>query len=459
MLKMIKSFPSLYCALFVALLFTIIPSVSQAETSSSPQVQLLTINGPIGPATATYIERGISKANAEQATLIMIQIDTPGGLDLAMRDIIKSILNSNVPIASYVAPKGARAASAGTYILYASPIAAMAPGTNMGAATPVSLGGVPGTSPDKANPSDAKNKPANTSSDMSKKIKKDAAAYIHSLAELHGRNTAWAQKAVFEADSIPASKALAMNVIDLIAEDIPDLLQQVDGRSVKVQGQNVVLNTKNSTVTTVAPDWRIKFLNVITNPSVAYILLLIGMYGLFFEFAHPGFVVPGVVGAICMLIALYALQLLPISYVGLGLIFLGVIFMVSEAFIPSFGALGIGGLIAFALGSVMLIDTQIPGYGIPWTLILAVLIANALFFFVLIAMAIKARKRPIVSGREAIIGRSAIANENFEKTGWVKLDGENWRSESDAPIKQGQKVEIYRQDSLTLFVKPVTSEE
>ncbi len=441
--------PDLLC-LIVGIIFFIILPMKLAHGQSQNTAVVLTLDSAIGPATADYIHRGIAIGAKQHASLIIIQLDTPGGLDQSMREIIKNILASPIPIATYVAPSGARAASAGTYILYASPIAAMAPGTNIGAATPVSMGG----SPIPGNNEEKPNKQANQASDMTKKIKKDAAAYLHSLAKIHGRNVDWSQKAVLEADSIPADKALAIGVIDLIAKDIPDLLKNIDGKKVKLKEGWVTLKTKNTQVTHFKPDWRTQFLTVITNPSFAYILLLIGIYGLFFEFANPGFVLPGVAGAICLLIALYALQLLPINYVGLGLIFMGIAFMVAEAFLPSFGALGLGGIIAFAVGSVMLMDADIPGYGIPWTLILTMVIANGLFFFVVICMAIRARQQKIVSGREALMDKVGIINGDFDTEGWIRIDGENWHCKSTEPLKKGQSAQIIDQEGLTLLVKP-----
>jgi len=438
-------------ALFLATgLLLNVESVSSAD---NPVIQL-TIEGAIGPATDDYIGRALETAAQRHAELVVIRMDTPGGLDSAMRGIIKNITNSAVPVASYVAPSGARAASAGTYILYASHIAAMAPGTNVGAATPVKIGG--GTSPGSTG-KDKPDKPADeVATDAGKqKIINDAVAYLQSLAELRGRNQEWAEKAVREADSVSASEALQLGVIDIVASGMADLMKQIDGREVMVQGQKRTLHTAGSVIDQLAPDWRSRFLSVITNPNVAYILMLIGIYGLMLEFSNPGAIVPGTVGAICLLLALYSFQLLPVNYAGMGLILLGVALMVGEAFQPSFGVLGIGGLIAFVMGSIFLMDTDVPGFGIDISVIISFAIISALVFIVVIGMAIKARRRPVVSGLEELVGAEASVLADFDRQGRVSLHSETWQALSSAPLRKGQKVKVFGIEGLTLRVEPL----
>ena len=416
----------------------------------------LTIEDVIGPATDDYVERALDKAAETHAELVLIRMDTPGGLDTAMRGIIKNITNSPVPVASYVAPTGARAASAGTYILYASHVAAMAPGTNLGAATPVQLGGMPGPGADDKPKQDEKTEPATPSSDDAKrnKVVNDAVAYIRGLAELHGRNQEWAEKAVREGASLQASEALKLNVIDIIATSVPDLLKQLDGFEVTVLGKKRTLQTESLSLVEIEPDWRSRFLSVITNPNIAYILMLIGIYGLIFEFSNPGSIVPGTVGAICLLLALYAFQLLPINYAGVALILLGVALMVGEAFQPSFGMLGIGGTIAFVIGSIILMDTDVPGFGIDISIIVTFAAISVLVFIFVIGMALKARRRPVVSGMEELIGGDAVVVEDFDGKGAVSIHSERWNAISDIPLHKGQRVRVKAIKGLTLQVEP-----
>lgn len=451
--------------LVLALVLVAPARVLAADASQpSPRALLLDVKGAIGPALADFVVGGIERAESSGARLVILRMDTPGGLDSSMREIIHKILASSVPVATYVAPSGSRAASAGTYILYASHIAAMAPATNLGAATPVQIGpgGVPGGG-EKPAPSGegkgAEKQGENGGSPMERKIVNDAVAYIRGLAKLRGRNAQWAEKAVREAASLTASDALAEGVIDVIAPNVRSLLERIDGRRVQVRGQEIVLHTKGLEVERLEPGWRTKLLAVIADPNVAYVLMLLGIYGLIFELANPGGILPGVLGGIALLLSLYALEVLPVNYAGLGLMLLGIAFMIGEAFVPSFGALGIGGLAAFVFGSLMLMDTDVPAYQLSLPLVLVVAAVTLGFFLTIMAMAVRQRRRPVATGRESLVGGVGEAVESFARRGRVRVGGEVWEARSATPVERGQPVRVRRLEGLVLEVEPLPKEE
>ena len=445
--------------------------IAYSASAAGNTVVVLEIKGGIGVATADYLASGIRHAEEQNAELVIIDMDTPGGLVKPMRDMVQDILGSTVPVATYVTPAGARADSAGTYILLASHVAAMAPTTHLGAATPVSLNGDDVT---PANPgSEPPEKPADSDTDadeeatepesppapgsaMERKVLNDAIAYIRGLAERHGRNAEWAEKAVTEAATLTAEEALEQNVIEFIATDHADLLQQLDGHEVKMGSEQVALQTGDVTIEAFEPNWRIKILSAIANPEIVLLLGIIGLYGLMYEGWNPGAIVPGVVGVICLLLAAYALQVLPVNYAGLALIIVGIALMTAEAFAPSFGALGLGGIAAFVFGAIMMFDSGIPGFGISVGFVIGLAILAALAIIWLVGYALKLRKRGAVSGRGSIIGGVGTAMEDFSGEGKIWLEGEAWAAHSEVPIQKNQQVIVRAMHGLILDVEPVS---
>ncbi len=446
-----------------------------AWAAPAAPVLVLEVQDAIGPASASYMIRGIAKAAQVGAPLLVIKLDTPGGLDSSMREIIQAILASRVPVAVYVSPEGARAASAGTYILYAAHIAAMAPATTLGAATPVAIG-LPGSERQPAPPgkdsqpggasgeapkgdagkgaSKPQTAPLPLADAMTAKQVHDASAFIRGLAQQRGRNAVWAERAVREAVSLTADEALREKVIDIVAADLHDLLAQIDGRRVRVQGADVTLATRGLPVELLLPDWRQRLLSAIANPSFALILMMIGIYGLMFEFSSPGFGVPGIVGAICLLLAMFALQLLPVNYAGLGLILLGMALLAAEVVTPSFGIFGVGGIVAFIAGGLLLFDRDIPGLGVPLPLIFGLAASSAAVVLLGGGMALRARRRPVVSGQEEMLGAEGVVLATGNADSWAQIHGERWRVTCPEALQPGQRVRVVGMHGLTLQVRP-----
>ncbi|MFI4891275.1 MAG: nodulation protein NfeD [Steroidobacterales bacterium] len=425
---------------------------AQLPQSVARTAVVLQIHDAIGPATSRYFVQTLQAAQQRGAALVIMELDTPGGLDTSMREMIQAILASPIPVAVFVAPSGSRAASAGTYLLYASHIAAMAPATNLGAATPVQMIGSGGPGATEPGPAAKEPGPAAPADAHERKAVNDAVAYIRSLAELRHRNADWAESAVREATSLSASQAVEKHVIDLIAKDTPDLLAQLDGRQVTTASGVLTLQTRQLSVERVSADWRTQLLAVLTNPNVAYLLLLVGIYGLLLEGYNPGAVLPGITGAICLVLALYALQILSVNYAGLALILLGVALFIAEGFIGSFGALGVGGIVAFVTGSILLLDRTVPGFAIARPLIAAMGFAGGLIAVGIVAYAVRARARPVVTGVEQLLGETAVAVSDFAQAGTVRVRGELWQAVTQEEVRSGDTLRILRVDGLTVTV-------
>jgi len=464
-----------YIALSFLLLCFSAQQLHSAETNSPKRAMQLTLDGSVNPAIAHFLVENIEEAAEQDYQLIIIKMNTPGGLDLAMRDIIRAILSSPVPVATYVYPPGSRAASAGTYILYASHVSAMAPATNLGAATPVSIGGMP--SPDQPNQPDqskeptqdeaaseksndqpAQSAPSNKTA-MEKKVINDAEAYLRSLAAYHGRNIDWVKNAVREGESLSSTEALEVGVIDLIAENPQQLLSMIHQKSVRLPSGQAEIDTDGMIIDEIEIDWKTQLLSIISDPNIAYILLIVGIYGLIFEGYNPGTFIPGVIGAISLLLAFYALQIMPVNYVAAGLLVLGIALLVVEAFAPSFGILGVGGIIAFILGSFLLFNEPETGMAIAMPILIFVTIVSVILLSFVLSLAIRARNRPVVTGTEEMLSEIGVVEHDFEGKGWIKIHGEIWKAKSAQPLKAGQQVKVVAVNDLDLEVIPIVDDK
>ncbi|HET6371052.1 MAG TPA: nodulation protein NfeD [Nitrospiria bacterium] len=411
------------------------PGISWSATDSSRTVYLLTYEGIINPVSSELMLSAISKADKAHAEALVIQLDTPGGLDTAMRETIKGMIASEIPIVVYIAPSGARAASAGVFLTLAAHIAAMAPGTNIGAAHPVSLGG------------------GEMDEEMKKKVENDAAAYIRSIAEQRGRNAKWAEDAVRKSVSATEKEAKSLRLIDVIAEDLPTLLKKIDGRVVETAKGKVTLHTAGAEIKEIPIGFRLRVLKALSDPNVAYILMLLGIYGLIFELSNPGSILPGVVGAISLILAFYAFQTLPINYAGLLLILLSIVLFVAEVKVQSFGILGLGGVIAFLLGSLMLFSGELPTMRISLGVVLPSAILTALFFLVIVRAAWRAHMKQPMTGSEGLVGLVGVARSDIDLQGQITIHGEIWEAESEKPIPAGEKVRVLGVNGLKVRVE------
>jgi membrane-bound serine protease (ClpP class) len=445
---------SIAASLIAGILAGALAIVGPAHAAAAEHAVVLELDGAIGPPTADYVTRELNAVKPNAVGIVILRINTPGGLMSSMRKIVSAILASPVPVVAYVAPSGARAASAGTYIAYACAIAAMAPGTNIGAATPVQLGR---SNPLPADQKEQKGQEQNGDAETHK-IVNDAVAYIRSLAALNHRNADWAEQAVRTAASVPATEALKLNVIDVIAADDGDLLHQIDGRTVMVEGKPVRLATAGLKVERRPPGWRTALLEILTDPNVAFILMLVGVYGLILEFFSPGAVAPGLIGTISLLLALYGLALIPINYAGAALVIFGIALMVAEAHIGAFGALGVGGIAAFVIGALMMFPSRAPGFALSGGVIVGAAIGSAAVLLVVLAALLRSHRRPIATGGEALIGSEGEVVSWQGVDGRVRVKGEIWRARSASPLAAGARVKVIGRDGLVLRVEAVGAE-
>ena len=402
------------------------------------EIFIADLDGVISPASSSYLVRIVETAEEENAACVIFKIDTPGGLDMSMREITKSIMNADVPVVVYVSPKGARAASAGVFILYASHVAAMAPGTNVGAAHPVSMGG------------------GEMDSVMTEKVTNDAVAYLTALAKERGRNVEWAERSVRESASVDAATALELRIIEIVAENDSELIEKLDGRKIRVKDGEVVLNTGDMKVRELKMTLRERLLLLLTNPNIAYVLLLLGIYGLFFELQNPGMIFPGVVGGICLILGFYSLHVLPVNYAGLALIILSAILFILEIYVTSQGLLTIGGIVALIFGSLILFESDVPYLRVSWEVIMLVVVIVAGLVLFLVALGVKAQFRKKYTGSEGIVGEFGTAKTVVNADGGsVFVHGEFWNATSDMPIKTGQKVRVVSVKAMVLKVEAV----
>jgi len=424
--------------LTAALLTGWVASESHAAVEKPPVFNLITVNAAITPPVAEYILQSISEAAQKGAEGLIIQLDTPGGLDLAMRDIAKGILNAPVPVIVYVAPSGARAASAGLIITIAAHIAAMAPGTNIGAAHPVGLG--IGGAMDKT---------------MAQKVENDAGAYVRGIAKKRSRNEDWVEKAVRQSESITAEEALRLKVIDFVAADVHQLLVQIDGREVLLPQGKHLLRSKGAILREMKMGTRQRVLAALSNPNIAYILLLIGLAGLYFEFSNPGAILPGVIGGIALIMAFFGMQTLPVNYAGIALIIFSIILFIAEIKVISHGILTIGGIISLVIGSLMLFQTPEPALRVSWSVMIPAVALTSLFFISVIALALKAQLRRPLGGKEGLVGEEGTAVSDIGPEGKVLIHGEYWDAESNVPVTKGTRVRVIRVENLKAKIEPI----